>query len=157
MIKTERVVEILGEERELLLSFESVTQEMLTCRTEQLEEKMGVRQQLLEKIQGLEGELEELCEAAGEAGAEMLRAARGAGEPSAMSGALLEVYEKGMGVRTVLSRFPESEVQAMMRLRLEQEKVLLRIKAANQGSAAKAARFYSAGAAQSGSSRLGKA
>ena len=69
MIKTERVTELLEEERELLLSFEAVTQEMLTCQAEQLEEKMKVRQRLLEEIQKREEELEELC-GAGEAGAE---------------------------------------------------------------------------------------
>ena len=156
MIKTERVTELLEEERELLLSFEAVTQEMLTCQAEQLEEKMKVRQRLLEEIQKREEELEELC-GAGEAGAEVLAAARGQREPDGLDGELLAVYERGMGVRTVLSRFPESEVQAMMRLRLEQEKLLMRIKAANQGSAAKAARFYSAGAVQGGGSRLGRA
>lgn len=153
----EQVLDILEEKRRLLLGFEEVTQRMLTCGTEQLEKEMGERQRLLEAVQKQERELEELCSGAGPEGEALLEVARGQGEVSQLSGEMLRVYEKAMELRAVLSRFPESEVQAMMRLRLEQEKLLEKIKTANQRGAAKAARFYVTGAAQSGGGKLGKA
>jgi len=157
MVKIEEVVGILEEERKVLLDFEAVTQEMLTCGTERLEGMVRERQRLLERLQGLEEELAGLCGEDTENGEAVFAAARGRGEPSEMQGELLEVYRKALELRAVLSRFPESEVQARMRVRLEQEKLLTKIKATNRGSAAKAARFYSAGAGTSGSGRLGRA
>ena len=76
---------------------------------------------------------------------------------SALPEELGPVYRAAMEAQAVLSRLPESEVQAIMRLRLEQEQMLKRIKAANQGSAAKASRFYSTGSSTGGGSRLGRA
>ncbi len=157
MVDLDRMLELLEEKRQRLLAFEEATQEMLTCRREQLEEQMKERQRLLEGIQRAEQELEELCKEAGEEGEQALCAAQAGAEPSALPEELLPVYRAAMEVRTVLSRFPESEVQAMMRLRLEQEQILEQIKNTNQGSAAKAARFYSVGAGQGGGSRLGRA
>lgn len=157
MVDLDRMLELLEEKRQRLLAFEEATQEMLTCRREQLEEQMKERQRLLEGIQRAERELEELCGKAGEEGALALCAAQAGAEPSALPGELLPVYQAAMEVRAVLSRFPESEVQAMMRLRLEQEQILEQIKNTNQGSAAKAARFYSVGSGQGGGSRLGRA
>ena len=84
-------------------------------------------------------------------------AAQAKAEPSALPEELGPVYRAAMEAQAVLSRLPESEVQAIMRLRPEQERILEQIKSTNQGSAAKAARFYSVGAGQGGSSRLGHA
>ena len=49
------------------------------------------------------------------------------------------------------------ELEEKDRFRLTKEKLLEKIKTANQGGAAKAARFYVTGAAQSGGGKLGKA
>lgn len=157
MEKLDQVGSILGEELEVLISFEAATQRMLTCDTERLEEEMRQRDQLMERLQRLDKELAELCGEAGEEGEAVFAAARGRGEPDAMPGELLEIYNKALELRAVLGRFPESEMQALMRLRLEQEKVLMKIKATNQGSTAKAARFFSVGSGQGRGSRLGRA
>lgn len=109
------------------------------------------------KIQKREEELSALCQKAGEEGQRLLDAAKGRSEVETLPEDYREIYRLGQEIRTVLSRFPESEVQALLRLRLEQEQMLKRIKAANQGSAAKASRFYSAGSSTGGGSRLGRA
>ena len=153
MVDLDKMLELLEEKRQLLLAFEAVTQGMLTCPEEQLKG----RQRLLERLRELETELAELCSRAGEDGALARAAAQAKAEPSALPEELGPVYRAAMEAQAVLSRLPESEVQAIMRLRLEQERILEQIKSTNQGSAAKAARFYSVGAGQGGSSRLGHA
>lgn len=155
MLELGKVLELLEEKRRLLCRFEEVTQEMLTCGEEQLEERMKERQRLLDGIKAGDEALESLC--LEEKAEEVLDAAHAKAEPSRLPEDLKPVYEKALEIQTVLSRFPESEVQAMMRLKLEQAKILELIKAANKGGAAKAARFYSAGAAQSRGTKLGKA
>ena len=141
---TRRAAAILAQEQELLLAFEAATQEMLTCAVDHLEGEMGKREKLLAEIQTREGQ-------------RLLDAAKGRSEVETLPEDYREIYRQGQEIRTVLSRFPESEVQARLRLRLEQEQMLKRIKAANQGSAAKASRFYSAGSSTGGGSRLGRA
>lgn len=118
---------------------------------------MGRRELLLAGIQGQEEELAALCRGAGEAGRALMDAAKGKSDWEALPEDLREVYDRGREVRAVLSRFPESEVQARLRLRQEQERLLLKIKAANRGSAAKASRFYAAGSAPGGGTKLGRA
>lgn len=157
MGKLDRVGGILTEELEVLIAFEAATQRMLTCDTERLEEEMRQRERLIQRLQRLDGELAELCGEAGEEGEAVFAAARGQGEPDTMPGELLEIYNQALALRAVLARLPESEMQALMRLRLEQEKVLMKIKAANQGGTAKAARFFSVGSGQGRGSRLGRA
>ena len=154
---TRRAAAILAQEQELLLAFEAATQEMLTCAVDHLEGEMGKREKLLAEIQKREEELSALCQKAGEEGQRLLDAAKGRSEVETLPEDYREIYRLGQEIRTVLSRFPESEVQARLRLRLEQEQMLKRIKAANQGSAAKASRFYSAGSSTGGGSRLGRA
>lgn len=157
MMDTQRAADILREETRLLLDFEAATQEMLTCSVERLEGEMGKRERLLAAIQQREEELAALCQGAGEEGRLLMDAAKGRSDWETLPEGLREVYGHGQEVRAVLSRFPESEVQARLRLRQEQERMLMKIKAANQGSAAKASRFYAAGAATGGGARLGRA
>ena len=61
-------------------------------------------------------------------------------------------------IRALLGQIREDDIQASLRLRVEQEQILDQIRTANQGGKAKGARFYSAAAARSrGGSRLGNA
>lgn len=156
MLEQEKVLELLEEDRELVCRFEEVTQEMLTCTREQLEEKMRERERILGKIKAREEALGKLCQGL-ENGAEVLEAAHARADISCLAEELRPIYEKALEVQAVLSRFPESEVQAMMRVKQEQERILEQIKAANKGGAAKAARFYSMGRGQSGGTKLGRA
>lgn len=50
-------------------------------------------------------------------------------------------------IRALLGQIREDDIQASLRLRVEQEQILDQIRTANQGGKAKGARFYSAAAA----------
>jgi len=148
------VLELLEQKRRQLLAIEDATQKMLTCPGSKLEELMKERERLVTELQKADARLEELCRDQ-EDGQAVLDAARGAsGSPD---GPLAEVARAAGRLRTVLSRLRESETQAVLRLKQEQLEILEKIKATNQGGAAKAARFYSVGTAQGTGSRLGKA
>lgn len=156
MCDLRRVLELLEQKRQLLCRVEEATQGMLACPGQQLEELMGERERLIQQLQKADEELEELCRDQ-EDGEAVLAAAGGRWEGEMPSGGLAEVCLGAQRLRTVLSRLRESETQAMLRLKQEQLEILEKIKAANQGGAAKAARFYSQAGASGTSSRLGKA
>lgn len=147
------VLTVLEEKRQLLRKIEDATQRMLTCASPRLEELMAEREKLVERLQRADERMEELCRDQ-EDGPAVLDAAAGRGEPN---GPLEEVYQAARQLRAILSRLRESETQAVLRLKQEQLEILEKIKTANQGGAAKAARFYSVGSSQAGGSRLGRA
>lgn len=157
MCELSKVLDLLEEKWQLLRRVEDATQEMLTCPSCQLEPLMAERERLVGRMQRADEEIEALCRDQ-EDGEAVLAAAGGLGEAeAALEGPLAEIYQAALRLRAVLSRLRESETQAVLRLKQEQLEILEKIKAANQGGAAKAARFYSVGAAQGGGSRLGKA
>ena len=155
MCDLRRVLELLEQKRQLLCRVEEATQGMLACPGQQLEELMGERERLIQQLQKANEELEELCRDQ-EDGEAVLAAAGGRWEGE-MPSELAEVCLGAQRLRTVLSRLRESETQAMLRLKQEQLEILEKIKTANQGGAAKAARFYSQAGASGTGSRLGKA
>ena len=152
MCKPSEILKLTEEKCELLHRFESVTQEMITCPARLLEEHAYQRQCIIDRLEQLEARLEELCEG----DEELLAVARGlrSEEETEGLGPLCTVARE---CRAVLSRLPESELQASLRLRQEQEHILDLIKNANRGGMAKASRFYSTGAASGTPSRLGNA
>ena len=156
MCDLRRVLELLEQKRQLLCRVEEATQGMLACPGQQLEELMGERERLIQQLQKADEELEELCRDQ-EDGEAVLAAAGSRWEGEMPSGELAEVCLGAQRLRTVLSRLRESETQAMLRLKQEQLEILEKIKTANQGGAAKAARFYSQAGASGTGSRLGKA
>ena len=155
MCDVAQVARLLERKWQLLRQVEEATQRMLDCPGEQLEELMWEREKLIKGLQKADAELEESCRDQ-EDGEQVLAAARGRwGEPP--SGRVEEVGQAAQRLRTVRSRPRESEAQAMLRLKQEQLEILEKIKAANQGGAAKAARIYSQSAGGSTGSRLGRA
>lgn len=152
-----KIMEIMEQKRRLLRSVEDATQEMITCHSDKLEELMIRREKLVSQLKKADEELEELC-ADQEDGPAVLEAALCKGEPERLTGTAAEVYQAAGQHRAILSRLRESEMQVILRLKQEQLEILEKIKTANQGSAAKAARFFSTGRSQgSGFSRLGRA
>lgn len=157
MCELSKVLELMEEKWLLLRRIEDATQEMLTCSSGQLEPLMAERERLVGRMQRADEEIEAVCRGQ-EDGEAVLAAASGAGDAGAEAGGPLgEVYQAAQRLRAVLSRLREGETQAVLRLKQEQLEILEKIKTANQGGVAKAARFYSVGAAQGGGSRLGKA
>lgn len=148
---------IMEEKRRLLCSIEDVTQEMITCESIKLEELMTQREKLVTALQKADKEMKELC-GDQEDGPAVMRASVCEGEADRLSGPMQAIYQAGQQHRAILSRLKESELQAVLRLKQEQLEILEKIKSANQGSAAKAARFFSVGSSGGwGGSRLGRA
>ena len=155
MCDVAQVARLLERKWQLLRQVEEATQRMLDCPGEQLEELMWEREKLIKGLQKADAELEESCRDQ-EDGEQVLAAASGRWEEPP-SGRLEEVGQAAQRLRTVLSRLRESESQAMLRLKQEQLEILEKIKAANQGGAAKAARYKTQSAGGSTGSRLGRA
>lgn len=153
MCKPSEILKLTEEKCDLLRRFEGVTQEMITCPARLLEDYMGQRQRIVDRLEQLEGCLEELC---GEDG-ELLGAARGLYSEEEAAEGLAPLCAAARECRAILSRLPESELQASLRLRQEQEHILDLIKNTNRGGMAKASRFYSTGASSGTPSRLGNA
>lgn len=134
--------QLLQEKQNLLLCFEEVTQNMLHCPTEELESQVQERQQIVHLVDALDEKLCALCKDTPQ-GQAVLQALKGQCEPDELPEEVLGIYDDAMRVRAILSRLQESDIQAALRLRVEQERILDQIKATNQGLTAKAARFYS--------------
>lgn len=152
MSELSKITEIMEQKRRLLADIEDATQEMITCHSERLEELMIRREKLVAELKKADEELKKLCEGR-EDGPAILDASLGKGDVEAYP----EIYETAQQHRAIFRRLRESELQAMLRLKQEQLEILEKIKATNQGGAAKAARFFSVGSPQGGFSRLGKA
>ena len=150
MFNLVQVQQILQEKRQLLLHFEEITQQILLCPAEQLEEQVTERQKLIDE------RLAAFCRDGGEDGAALAALAKNEEIAAPPKGAEVLLHEIA-DIRTVLSRLKESDIQAALRLRVEQERILEQIKETNQGVTAKAAKFYSSNSAHTGSSRFGNA
>jgi len=152
-----QIQQVLQEKQQLLQLFEEETQEMLTCPSELLEEQVRERQKLINLIEDLDQKLDTLIRRSQDA--EPIREAiSGRRSCESLPEGMESICNAAIQIRVILSRLRESDLQAAMRLRLEQEHILKRIKSANQGVGAKAARFYSvADSSQSNRSRLGNA
>ncbi len=149
MCDVAQVARLLERKWQLLRQVEEATQRMLDCPGEQLEELMWEREKLIKGLQKADAELEESCRDQ-EDGEQVLAAASGRWEEPP-SGRLEEVGQAAQRLRTVLSRLREKKGDLLLTIDLE------KIKAATQGGAAKAARFYSQSAGGSTGSRLGRA
>lgn len=149
------ILQLLEENHTRLCRFEAATQQMLTCPTHLLTEFAKQRQGLVEELEGQQRKLEALCSQQPD-GEVVLAAAAAHGQAPDPTDPLYEVFAAALENRAVVNRLPESELQAKQRLQLEQEQILKKIRATNQGAAAKASRFYAVGAA-GGGTRLGNA
>lgn len=153
MCNPSEILKLTEEKRDLLRRFEAITQEMITCPARLLEEHTHQRQRIIDRLEEIEADLEEQC---GEE-QRIFSAAHGHVPAEELPEELAPVCAAAQESQAILSRLPESELQASMRLRQEQEHILDLIKNTNRGGAAKASRFYSTGASSGTPSRLGNA
>ncbi len=156
MTNLSQILETLQKKQQVLLLFEEATQQMLSCPAEQLEELVEERQSLLAKIDSLEKQLQTLCQEDPDK-EQLISAIGGRTDAGDFPEDLQPLYEEGMKIRAVFSRLRQSDQQAQLRLKTEQNRILKKIKQMNQGTNAKAARFYSNAGASDGRSRLGNA
>lgn len=148
------VKNLLLEKKALLERFEAATRQMLAAPREQLPALVEERQRLAEAVDRVDGRLAAAC---GQPGAqealEWLLKGTGASPAPEWEPARQAARE----VRAILSRLREDDLQAALRLRVEQERILEQIKASNQGGAAKAARFSSFAGGKGGRPPFGSA
>lgn len=156
MTNLPQIQEALQKKQQTLMQFEEATLRMLSCSVQQLEELVEERQKLLLEIDGLEKKLNALCQADSDR-EQLLSAIAGQGDAGGFSERLQPLYEEGTKIRAVFSRLRQSDQQAQLRLKTEQNRILKKIKQMNQGTNAKAARFYSSAGTADGRSRLGNA
>ena len=154
MIDFEQIQRLLAEKKQLMLSFEESTEEMLFCPFEQLQPLVLQREEKMLQMQALDAKIKGMC--SGKGGAMVLAAAENDCNRAALPAQLQQIYDAGMQIKTIVFRLKESNVQATFRLRNEQKQILKKIKATNQSPAAQAARFSSP-AVQRGPGKLGKA
>lgn len=154
MVDFNQVQRLLAEKKQLMLSFEAATEEMLFCPFEQLQPLVLQREEKMLQVQALDAKLQGLC--IGKEGALVLAAAENDCNRAALSPQLQQIYDAGMQIKTIVFRLKESNMQATFRLRNEQKQILKKIKNTNQSPAAQAARFSSP-TAQHGPGKLGNA
>lgn len=145
------VIECLRQKKEQFLVFERLTEQMLGCQTEELEGLVQERDKVIFEVDRLDERISNLCEE----DAALAGAARADGNRGELDERLLAVFDAAMEARSVLSRLPETDLQAAIRLRLELKAALERIKDTNRGASAKASRFFSM--ASGSSNQLGRA
>ena len=144
MEETQRILELLEQKKALFIRFERHTEEMLTCPAEELEELVARREQLITQIDALDRAVRDAA-AGSPLAPDILRAVQNQGDRGDLRREVLPLYDAAAGIRTVACRLMETEAQASVRLRLEQERILELIKSANRGAEGQAARFLSTG------------
>lgn len=152
-----QLMEWMEQKKQCLLDFQAVTQCMLECEREELEDLVEKRGRLIEKIDqldaGIQAELEGL-----EASDPIYQAVAGTLEGGTHEAETKMLFALSREMRSILGQIREDDIQASLRLRVEQEDILNQIREANQGGTAKGARFYSAAAVRNrGGTRLGNA
>lgn len=135
------VQELLLKKQQEILSFEEVTQNMLSCVSEKLTECMQQREDIIQCIDKIDAEIEQYCSQYADR-ERFLKIIHGSADETDLSSQEAELLCIAKGIRAVFSRLEESDLQAALRLRLEEEQILEQIKSTNQGSTAKAARFF---------------
>lgn len=142
------VQELLYKKQSEMLAFEEVTQNMLTCTREKLIESMQEREEIIKRVDQIDAEIKKYCEQSTDK-EHLEKIVNNSADQAALSEEEKNLYRAAQQVQAVFSRLEESDLQAAMRLRLEQELILEQIKSTNQGNSAKASRFFSNGATPS--------
>ena len=119
MIDFEQVQRLLAEKKQLMLSFEEATEEMLFCPFEQLQPLVLQREEKMLQMKALDAKIRGLC--TGKDGALLLAAVENDCNRAALPAQLQQVYDAGMQIKTIVFRLKESNMQATFRLRNEQK------------------------------------
>ena len=156
MFNLMQIQQLLQEKQQLLLHFEEVTQRMLLCSTEELQAQVFERERTMDLVNSLDQRMAVLSEETPERPF-LISLLNGCADIENLPESVKPLYNEALKIRSILSRLQETDIQAAIRLRLEQEKILEKIKMANQGSSAKAAKFYSSSATRNTSGKIGNA
>ena len=156
MTDISKIYDLISEKKNCLLEFENCTEKMLVCTSEELNSLVGNRDIAIEKMKNIDEEIQEICRNS-EKNEILLKILFGKISAQDVPSEFAEIYDKNMQIRAAASRIKETDIQAMNRIKIEQEKALEKIKSMNKGSEAKAAKFVMSGSASKVfPSRLGK-
>lgn len=136
----QRVINLLEEKKDYFTLYEQVSLAMLSCDADELEEKIGRRAVIIERIDHLDACIDEACEK------QQLycQAARASCGRSELPEGWKTVFDCAMQVRAIIGRLPDIDLQIEMRLEQERDLALEQIKSNNRGQNAQAAKYYSA-------------
>lgn len=152
-----QVTALMEQKKKALREFQAVTQKMLECSRDDLKKLVEKREHLIWEMDRAEAEIQAQLTDLEEADP-VRQAVAGTLEGTGHGEETEALFRLSREIRALLGQIREDDIQASLRLRVEQEQILDQIRTANQGGKAKGARFYSAAAARSrGGSRLGNA
>lgn len=152
-----QVTALMEQKKKALWEFQAVTQKMLECSRDDLKKLVEKREHLIREMDRAEAEIQAQLTDLEEADP-VRQAVAGTLEGTGHGEETETLFRLSREIRALLGQIREDDIQASLRLRVEQEQILDQIRTANQGGKAKGARFYSAAAARSrGGSRLGNA
>ena len=152
-----QVTALMKQKKKALREFQAVTQKMLECSRDDLKKLVEKREHLIREMDRAEAEIQAQLTDLEEADP-VRQAVAGTLEGTGHGEETEALFRLSREIRALLGQIREDDIQASLRLRVEQEQILDQIRTANQSSKAKAARFYSSAAARSrGGSRMGNA
>lgn len=140
---------LLNTKHRLMLDFERVTEEMLSCSFDEIEPLLTERGRIILEADGLDDKIELTTDKSGSA-AHIKAALSGSAERGELDIMFGELYDAAGAVRSVVLRALETELQLEGRLKGEQERLLKTIRDTNRGLSARAARFSPAPSESSG-------
>lgn len=136
------VDKLLKTKLELFLKYESISRDMLDCKSDMFAPLFAKRDRLAQQIDETDAALKRLC-AAEKNGDKLLSAAYNKCDFSDLDDALVPIFKQGQDIFAVMSRInslnPQIELR-LVRFKNEAEKSLKELK---EGNAAKASRFNS--------------
>ena len=152
-----QVAALMEQKKKVLQEFQAATRKMLECSRDDLKGLVEKRDRLIREMDQAEAEIQSQLADLEEADP-IRQAVAGTLEGAGHGAEAEKLFQLAREIRALLGQIREDDIQASLRLRVEQEQILDQIRAANQGGKAKGARFYSAAAARGrGGSRLGNA
>ncbi len=139
-IYEDRILKELDSLKEVLLEYEQLTIEMISCDIDEIEPHSEGRMSLTKKMDKVFDRIDILCSEMdnGERVRSIIRSSKDLTEVAPDEEA---VYFKTQEVISLINRIKDSDVQVIDRIDLEKTCLLGKIKAENKGTGAKAAKF----------------
>lgn len=131
---------LLDEIKKLLVDFEKETIEILSCDADNIEGHTECRVNITGELDILIKKIDDICDNM-ENGAAIRKIIRNVSAYTDVSGDEEEIFLKAQEIFSLLNRIKDSNVQAVDRINLEKELLMKKIREANQGQQAKAAKF----------------
>lgn len=138
MRETNEILLILSQKKELFQQFAVQADEICQVPMEEMEEHMAKRQEIIEKLQELDKQMEALCESAGQGTDD---AVHNRCDRSGLTPELGMIFDASMAVKAIVSRIVAFEPMVKDRIETEKELLMEKIESINTGALAAAKRY----------------